>query len=120
MLTSPTIVTLYVSEQDRSLALYTKNLGLEKGADNPTPEGRFLTVAPNNKSVQILLYDVFGVGQRAEESVGEIGQLTPLAHDRAQARIERVMSWPGLGAHRGENSLGRNSLTNSAKQRTRL
>ena len=35
-----------------------------------------------------LLDDVLGVGQRAEQPVGEIDQLTPLAHDRAQARIE--------------------------------
>ena len=34
-----------------------------------------------------LLDDVLGLGQGAEEPVREIDQLTPLAHDRAQARI---------------------------------
>jgi catechol 2,3-dioxygenase-like lactoylglutathione lyase family enzyme len=49
-------VTLYVSDQDRALAFYTDSLGLEKGFDNPTPEGRFLTVAPADKSVQMVLW----------------------------------------------------------------
>ncbi|HEY3201643.1 MAG TPA: VOC family protein [Actinomycetes bacterium] len=56
MLKNLMFATIYVSDQDRALAFYTDNLGLEKGADNPTPEGRFLTVAPADKSVQILLW----------------------------------------------------------------
>jgi catechol 2,3-dioxygenase-like lactoylglutathione lyase family enzyme len=56
MLKNLMFVTIYVSDQDRALAFYTERLGLEKGADNPTPEGRFLTVAPSDKSVQILLW----------------------------------------------------------------
>jgi catechol 2,3-dioxygenase-like lactoylglutathione lyase family enzyme len=48
--------TLYVSDQDRALAFYTDRFGLEKGIDNPGPEGRFLTVAPADTSVQILLW----------------------------------------------------------------
>ena len=30
---------------------------------------------------------IFGFGQGAQEPVGEVDQLTPLAHDRVQARI---------------------------------
>src|SRR4030095_13796694 len=56
MLKNLMFATLYVSDQDRALAFYTDRLRLEKGADNPTPEGRFLTVAPADKSVQILLW----------------------------------------------------------------
>ena len=56
MLKNLMFATLYVSDQDRALAFYTDRLGLEKGADNPTPEGRFLTVAPADKSVQIVLW----------------------------------------------------------------
>jgi catechol 2,3-dioxygenase-like lactoylglutathione lyase family enzyme len=56
MLKNLMFATLYVSDQDRALAFYTDRLGLEKGADNPTPEGRFLTVAPADRSVQILLW----------------------------------------------------------------
>jgi catechol 2,3-dioxygenase-like lactoylglutathione lyase family enzyme len=56
MLKNLMFVTIYVSDQDRALAFYTESLGLEKGADNPTPEGRFLTVAPSDKSVQIVLW----------------------------------------------------------------
>ena len=56
MLTNLMFATIYVSDQDRALAFYTDGLGLEKGADNPTPEGRFLTVASADKSVQIVLW----------------------------------------------------------------
>jgi catechol 2,3-dioxygenase-like lactoylglutathione lyase family enzyme len=56
MLTNLMFATIYVSDQDRALAFYTDRLGLEKGVDSPTPEGRFLTVAPADTSVQILLW----------------------------------------------------------------
>lgn len=56
MLKNLMLATIYVSDQDRALVFYTDRLGLEKGADNPTAEGRFLTVAPADKSVQILLW----------------------------------------------------------------
>ncbi len=49
-------VTLYVSDQDRALEFYTEKLGLEKVADNPGPDGRFLTVAASDWSVQIVLW----------------------------------------------------------------
>jgi catechol 2,3-dioxygenase-like lactoylglutathione lyase family enzyme len=48
--------TIYVSDQDRALAFYTEKLGLAKFADNPHPEARFLTVAPSDASVHILLW----------------------------------------------------------------
>jgi hypothetical protein len=53
------------------------------------------------------LHDILSIGQGAEESVPEIDQLTPLAQDRAQARIEPAVSWLGLRAHGVANSLGR-------------
>jgi catechol 2,3-dioxygenase-like lactoylglutathione lyase family enzyme len=56
MLKTLMFVTIYVSDQDRALAFYTDGLGLEKGADHPLPGGRFLTVAPADASVQILLW----------------------------------------------------------------
>ncbi len=56
MLKNLMFVTIYVSDQDRALAFYTDKLGLEKGFDNRAPEGRFLTVTPSDRSVQILLF----------------------------------------------------------------
>ena len=58
MLKNLMFVTIYVSDQDRALAFYTEGLGLEKVADNPGPEGRFQTVAPSDRSVQIVLWPV--------------------------------------------------------------
>ena len=54
-----------------------------------------------------LLDGVLGLGQGAEQPVGEIDQLTPLAHDRVQARIGLAVSWPGSGGHGVAGSLGR-------------
>jgi catechol 2,3-dioxygenase-like lactoylglutathione lyase family enzyme len=56
MLKNLMYVTIYVSDQDRALAFYTEGLGLEKRIDYPGPDGRFLTVAPGNESVEILLW----------------------------------------------------------------
>jgi catechol 2,3-dioxygenase-like lactoylglutathione lyase family enzyme len=36
--------TLFVSDQDKALDFYTRMFGFEKRADNPGPEGRFLTI----------------------------------------------------------------------------
>jgi catechol 2,3-dioxygenase-like lactoylglutathione lyase family enzyme len=49
-------VTVYVSDQDQALAFYTEALGLEKRIDYPGPEGRFLTVAPEDESVELILW----------------------------------------------------------------
>ena len=56
MLKNLMYVTGYVSDQDRALAFYTDNLGLEKRSDYSGPEGRFLTVAPGGESVEIILW----------------------------------------------------------------
>lgn len=49
-------VTVYVSDQNRALTFYTDQLGLEKRIDAQGPEGRFLTVAPEDASVEIVLW----------------------------------------------------------------
>jgi catechol 2,3-dioxygenase-like lactoylglutathione lyase family enzyme len=56
MLKNLMYVTVYVSDQDRALAFYTENLGLEKRVDYSGPDGRFLTVAPGDESVEIILW----------------------------------------------------------------
>lgn len=49
-------VTIHVSDQGRALTFYTDQLGLEKRIDAQGAQGRFLTVAPEDASVQILLW----------------------------------------------------------------
>lgn len=49
-------VTVFVTDQERALAFYTEGLGLEKRVDYTGPYGRFLTVAPPDASVEILLW----------------------------------------------------------------
>jgi catechol 2,3-dioxygenase-like lactoylglutathione lyase family enzyme len=56
MLKNLMYVTIYVSDQDRALAFYTESLGLDKRVDASGPYGRFLTVAPGDESVEILLW----------------------------------------------------------------
>jgi predicted enzyme related to lactoylglutathione lyase len=49
-------VRVYVSDQSRSATFYSEQLGLEKRIDAQNREGRFLTVAPEGPSVEIILW----------------------------------------------------------------
>ena len=56
MLKNLMYVTVSVSDQDRALTFYTDQLGLQKRSDAHGPQGRFLTVAPEEASVEIVLW----------------------------------------------------------------
>ena len=64
MLKNLMYVTVYVSDQNRALTFYTDQLGLEKRIDAPGLEGRFLTVAPGDSSVEIVLWPDNASGAR--------------------------------------------------------
>ena len=49
-------VTVFVSDQDKALDFYTKNLGFQKHADYNGPEGRFLTIALKDQGFEVLLW----------------------------------------------------------------
>jgi predicted enzyme related to lactoylglutathione lyase len=48
--------TLFVTDQDKALEFYTQMFGFEKRADNPGPEGRFLTIGLQGHDLEILLW----------------------------------------------------------------
>src|ERR671916_555269 len=49
--------SVLVSDQDRALDFYTNVLGLEKRAENPTPDGpRFLTVGVKGQDFMLVLW----------------------------------------------------------------
>jgi predicted enzyme related to lactoylglutathione lyase len=48
-------MTLMVSDQDKALDFYTNVIGFEKRTDNPTPQGRFLTVGVHGQDFEIVL-----------------------------------------------------------------
>ena len=49
--------SVLVSDQDRALDFYTNVLGLEKRAENPTPDGpRFLTVGVEGQDFMLVLW----------------------------------------------------------------
>ncbi|GHE56791.1 glyoxalase [Streptomyces vinaceus] len=56
MLTNIMYVTLYVTDQERSLRFYTQQLGLDKRVDYPGPDGRFLTVGVPGSPLDIILW----------------------------------------------------------------
>ena len=68
LLTRIVYVTQFVSDQDKALDFYTRLLGFEKRADNPTPDGpRFLTVAVKDQDFQLVLWPGRpGEGQRVD------------------------------------------------------
>jgi catechol 2,3-dioxygenase-like lactoylglutathione lyase family enzyme len=74
MLRNLLYVTVYVSDQDRALAFYADQLGLEKRIDAQGPDGRFLTVAPSDSSVEIILWP--GNGQAPSPDV-DPGAIVP-------------------------------------------
>lgn len=49
-------VTVRVHDQSRALTFYTDQLGLQKRVDAQGPDGRFLTVAPDDASIEIVLW----------------------------------------------------------------
>jgi predicted enzyme related to lactoylglutathione lyase len=57
MLTKLLYVTQLVTDQDKALEFYTNVLGLEKRADNPTPDGpRFIAVGVEGQDFQLVLW----------------------------------------------------------------
>ena len=73
MLRNLMYVTIYVSDQDRALEFYTQALGLRPCADNPGPYGRFVTVAPHDASIQLLLWPgTPGRGHGLQEEPGTV------------------------------------------------
>jgi predicted enzyme related to lactoylglutathione lyase len=67
--------TLFVTDQDKALDFYTKMFGFEKRADNPGPEGRFLTIAFQGQGPEVLLWP--GVAGRANETPGSPPNSSP-------------------------------------------
>ena len=60
--------TLFVTDQAKALDFYTRAFGFEKRADNPTPEGRFLTIGLRGDDREILLWP--GAHGRPTEGTG--------------------------------------------------
>ena len=57
MLEKIVYTSMFVSDQDRALDFYTNVLGLEKRAENPTPDGpRFLTVGVEGQDFELVLW----------------------------------------------------------------
>ena len=61
--------SVLVTDQDKALDFYTKVVGLEKRAENPTPDGpRFLTVGVEGDDFQLVLWP--GTPGQAEPAMG--------------------------------------------------
>ena len=61
--------SVLVTDQDKSLDFYTNVLGLEKRAENPTPDGpRFLTVGAEADEFQLVLWP--GTPGQAQAALG--------------------------------------------------
>ena len=69
--------SVLVSDQDRALDFYTNVLGLEKRAENPTPDGpRFLTVGVKGQDFMLVLARDAGAGRAGT------GRHPGVGHDR--------------------------------------
>ena len=63
--------SVLVGDQDRALDFYTNAVGMEKRAENPTPNGpRFLTVGVKGDDFQLVLWP--GTPGQAEPAMGRV------------------------------------------------
>jgi predicted enzyme related to lactoylglutathione lyase len=83
--------TVFVSDQDRALDFYTNVLGLEKRAENPTPNGpRFLSVGVKDQDFQLLLWP--GTPGRAEPAGDRIPASYTIETDDCRKSVEELES----------------------------
>lgn len=91
MITNLATVTVYVSDQQKSLDFYVDKLGFEKRADQDMgPMGRWLEVAPPGAATGLVLAraDAFAKQHRVGDSadlVFETGDVSAV-HERLRAR----------------------------------
>lgn len=83
--------SVLVSDQDRALDFYTKVLGLELRAENPTPGGpRFLAVGVNGDDFQLILWP--GTPGEAEPVSGRPPASITIETDDCRKTFEELTS----------------------------
>lgn len=102
--------TILVSDQETALRFYVDKLGWEKRMDLPTPEMRFLTVAPRGSEAEIFLVLPETIGKPRDAIGGNVGisiavrDLTALHRDLSERGVPFsvppvMLPWGRLGAH---------------------
>jgi predicted enzyme related to lactoylglutathione lyase len=83
--------SVLVSDQDKALDFYTNALGLEKRAENPTPDGpRFLTVGVKGDDFQLVLWP--GTPGRAEAAMGRPPASVTIATSDIRETVDELKS----------------------------
>jgi predicted enzyme related to lactoylglutathione lyase len=83
--------SVLVSDQDRALDFYTNVLGLEKRAENPTPDGpRFLTVGAEGDEFQLVLWP--GTPGEAQPALGAPPPSVTFVTDDCRQTVEELKS----------------------------
>src|SRR5881392_2799833 len=89
MLKNVFYTSVLVSDQDKALDFYTNVLGLEKRAENPTPDGpRFLTVGVKGDEFQLVLWP--GTPGRAEPAMGRPPASITIETDNIRTTFEEL------------------------------
>jgi lactoylglutathione lyase len=94
-------VSVPVESQDEALAFYTERLGFSLVRDQSTPNGRYLELAPRDRSVVITLEPA-----RPDVTRGPIGirftaddaEATHAAMAAAGVEVDDILRWPGVPA----------------------
>jgi predicted enzyme related to lactoylglutathione lyase len=83
--------SVLVSDQDKALDFYTNVLGMEKRAENPTPDGLlFLTVGVKGDDFMLVLWP--GTPGQAEPSMGRPPASVTIATDDIRKTYEELKS----------------------------
>lgn len=102
--------TILVRDQKAALAFYSGVLGWEVRMDHPTPEMRFLTVAPEGSDAEIFLVEPGTIGKEPSAIGGNLGltiEVTDLRALHAELAAKGVpfsvppvrLPWGDLGCH---------------------
>jgi predicted enzyme related to lactoylglutathione lyase len=91
MLKNVFYTSVLVSDQDRALDFYTNVLGLEKRAENPTPDGpRFLTVGVKGDEFQLVLWP--GTPGQAQPAMGRPPASITIETDDCHKTVDELKS----------------------------
>lgn len=83
--------SVLVSDQDRALDFYTNVLGMEKRAENPTPDGLvFLTVGVEGDDFQLVLWP--GTPGQAKPAMGQPPASVTIEVDDCRKTFEELKS----------------------------
>jgi lactoylglutathione lyase len=94
-------VSIPVDDQDAALRFYEETLGFRVLRDAPTPNGRWIELAPGSDAVILTLEPARGDITRGAIGIRFTTDDVDAAHERLRERgveVDEILRWPGIPA----------------------